>query len=175
MSREANEEPDYYEILGISPDASQSEITAAFYSRARDHHPDTSTKRDHQSRQFKMLVTAYEALSNAGRRREYDRRGKHSASKQIPVAPGPDIRAELPISPEEARLGGLCEVRITYQQSPSGDHTISNFATETVQFRIPRNVGEGFVLSLPGHGHATGAPTTQRGVLHLRITIRPYW
>jgi molecular chaperone DnaJ len=65
---------DYYEVLGVSRDASDAEIKKAFRSRARDVHPDTS-EHDNAEELFKELNEAYEVLSDPSKRANYDRFG----------------------------------------------------------------------------------------------------
>ena len=70
----ATTERDYYELLGVSRDASDAEIKRAFRALAREVHPDVSDAPDAEQR-FREIVEAYEVLSDAERRATYDRFG----------------------------------------------------------------------------------------------------
>lgn len=64
--------PDYYFILEVLPSATVSEIKESYRRLALKHHPD----KDHDkgaTRRFQDLVKAWECLSDAGKRGEYDR------------------------------------------------------------------------------------------------------
>ena len=63
---------DYYELLGISRDASAGEVHRAFRARARQCHPDVSTRADAAAR-FHELSTAYAVLRDPRKRGRYDR------------------------------------------------------------------------------------------------------
>lgn len=65
---------DLYEILGVSKDASESEIKKAFRRRARELHPDVNKAPDAED-QFKELNEAYDVLSDPNKRAQYDRFG----------------------------------------------------------------------------------------------------
>ncbi len=65
---------DYYEVLGVAKDASQSDIKQAFRQKAKQLHPDVNKAPDAEER-FKELGTAYEVLSNEEKRAMYDRYG----------------------------------------------------------------------------------------------------
>jgi molecular chaperone DnaJ len=66
---------DYYEVLGVSREASETEIKKAFRSLARELHPDVNKEPDAEDR-FKEAAEAYEVLSDAERRRTYDAYGQ---------------------------------------------------------------------------------------------------
>jgi molecular chaperone DnaJ len=66
---------DYYEVLGVSRDASETEIKKAFRRLARELHPDVNQEPDAEER-FKEAAEAYEVLSDAERRRTYDAYGR---------------------------------------------------------------------------------------------------
>lgn len=65
---------DYYEVLGVPRDASESDLKAAFRNLARKHHPDVSDAPDAEEK-FKEINEAYGVLSDAEKRAAYDRFG----------------------------------------------------------------------------------------------------
>lgn len=67
----AMEDKDYYEILGVSKDASQAEIRKAFQKKAATLHPDVNKAPDAQEK-FKDVSEAYAVLSDEDKRRRYD-------------------------------------------------------------------------------------------------------
>jgi molecular chaperone DnaJ len=66
---------DYYEILGVARDASETEIKKAFRRLARELHPDVNKSDPDAEDKFKQAAEAYEVLSDAERRATYDRYG----------------------------------------------------------------------------------------------------
>lgn len=60
---------DYYLTLGVSKNSTDSDIKKAYYNLAKMYHPDHTKGQDAK---FKEINEAYEVLSDAGRRREYD-------------------------------------------------------------------------------------------------------
>src|ERR1700712_566759 len=66
---------DYYEVLGVGRDASETEIKKAFRGLARELHPDVNDHDPEAEEKFKAAAEAYEVLSDAERRRTYDAYG----------------------------------------------------------------------------------------------------
>lgn len=68
---------DYYEILGVNKNASESEIKSAFRKLAKKYHPDVSKEPD-AAEKFKEAQEAYAVLSDDNKRKQYDQFG-HAA------------------------------------------------------------------------------------------------
>jgi len=62
---------DYYEILGVTKNASQDEIKKAFHKLAHKYHPDKGG----DEKKFKEINEAYQVLSDAQKRQQYDQFG----------------------------------------------------------------------------------------------------
>ncbi|HDM2782606.1 TPA: molecular chaperone DnaJ, partial [Staphylococcus aureus] len=63
---------DYYADLGVSSSADQSEIKRAYRKLARENHPDTHPDDPAAADRFKRVAEAYDVLSDASERKEYD-------------------------------------------------------------------------------------------------------
>ncbi|MCB0804816.1 MAG: molecular chaperone DnaJ [Bacteroidales bacterium] len=66
---------DYYEILGVSKDANESEIKKAYRQMALKYHPDKNPGDKEAEEKFKEAAEAYEVLRDGDKRARYDRYG----------------------------------------------------------------------------------------------------
>lgn len=64
----------YYDVLGVSPTATQEEIRKAYRRKALRWHPDKNPdNKEEAERRIKEIITAYETLGDTEKREEYDR------------------------------------------------------------------------------------------------------
>lgn len=137
---------DYYEVLGVEREASADELKRAYRQLAMKYHPDRNQDNPAAEDAFKECSEAYSVLSDAEKRKRYDRMG-HSAfggaaggaaggavyenfdfgsmsemleglfgdmfrSKKPSSRIGEDISADLPVTFEEAAVGGDKTLRV---------------------------------------------------------------
>ena len=68
---------DYYAVLGIDSDATASALKNAYRKKASEFHPDRNTASDAPAR-FRDVQEAYDLLSDAVKRQEYDENRRRS-------------------------------------------------------------------------------------------------
>jgi DnaJ-class molecular chaperone len=109
---------DYYQVLGVSRDASVAAIKRAFRRLAKMYHPDVSTPASTED--FQELQAAYETLADAERRRRYDEtlvrterpepssffRSPSVSDLRRPIRPS-SMSGEILLTAAEAARGGL--------------------------------------------------------------------
>ena len=143
---------DYYEVLGVSPQATAEEIKQAYRRLARESHPDRNPDDPGAEERFKELAAAYEVLSDAERRANYDRYGTaeapsnpfdifstffgdagfggFGAPNRGAAATGADVETILELDLADAVFGGVCEVTVTLAV-PCGDCEATGAAAGT--------------------------------------------
>jgi molecular chaperone DnaJ len=162
------EQRDYYEILGVSRNASKEEIRSAYRKLARQYHPDVSKEPDAEAK-FKEINEAYQILSDDEKRARYDRFGHAGLGQQdfggfgfggfedifedffgfgtrATTRQGPrrgaDLRYDLEISFEEAVFGCTREIELSRLETCPTCHG-SGAEPGTTPVRCPECHGTG--------------------------------
>lgn len=71
---------DFYKTLGVSEDASESDIKKAYRKLSRKYHPDLNPDDKQAEKKFKEISEAYDVLSDKKQREEYDQIRRYGAS-----------------------------------------------------------------------------------------------
>ena len=74
------EKRDYYEVLGVSKNASSAEIKSAYRKKAKELHPDLNKDDPHAEEKFKEVQEAYSVLSDDNKKKMYDQFGHAGVS-----------------------------------------------------------------------------------------------
>jgi curved DNA-binding protein CbpA len=103
--------PDYYQLLGVTPQASAGEIRQAYARLAREKHPDRfpdPEAKQQAQRSFQDITTAFNALANPKSRQEYDQ----AREKPVPQTPE-DIAADAYERSQAALEAGELQEAVT--------------------------------------------------------------
>jgi curved DNA-binding protein len=174
---------DYYQIMGVTPEASAKDIKTAYRRLARKYHPDLNKAPDAEAR-FKQLGEAYEILKDPEKRKEYDQRRRyaeqpqpeftqgegfdsswfeslftHPGARQRRSYPGADRQGTLRISLEDAYHGAVKTMQIP--------HSVE------LKVTIPAGIRSGQSIRLAGQGEP-GLGGGPKGDLYLTIEIAPH-
>jgi len=118
---------DYYETLGVSRTATDSEIKKAYRTLVKEVHPDAAHPGD--IARFHAIQEAYEVLSDSAQREAYDARVSPTSwtggfaepvspfREVIPRAPQAAVHLDIVLSPEEARRGGAIVLEVPHERS----------------------------------------------------------
>ena len=78
----------YYEVLGVSRDATKDEIKKAFRVMAKKYHPDKNKDDNDAIKKFQDASEAYEVIGNEESRAEYDKKLDGFNSRKSQAGPG---------------------------------------------------------------------------------------
>lgn len=173
----ARRKRDYYAVLGVARDASETELKRAFRELARKHHPDHNP--DTNGEAFREVNEAYAVLSDRDARARYDRWGHQDdvggLSAVVEAAQdiindvfrrrrgktrGRDLRYTLELAFEEAAFGASKTIEI-----PAGEGKTREF-TVVIAPAVP----DGTVKTFKGEGEP-GKGGAGPGDLHVSIRV----
>jgi len=144
----------YYELLGVDPDATAAEIRRAYVARARRHHPDLESdpdRRRNAERRMQRVNEAWSVLGDTQRRAAYDRGIGRPRPGEAPRRPW------MPVEPEDP---DEVDPRDLLDDTPIGDGG-----------RIPRalQLAPPLLLAVSVIAVLIGAVTSIPGVLALGL------
>ncbi|HEX9466870.1 MAG TPA: molecular chaperone DnaJ [Acidimicrobiia bacterium] len=101
-------EKDYYDVLGVGREATDTEITRAYRKLAKQYHPDANSGDVAAEERFKEISAAHDVLGDAERRKEYD-----EVRAMVASGVGPGFGGGQPFQTfnfNEGDLGGLGDI-----------------------------------------------------------------
>ncbi len=190
--------PPYYSSLGVSPDASLSEIRSAYRRLVKRCHPDANPDDPKAEKRFRIITEAYEVLSDATARRKYDRNFHGAVSNKNSTrvkttsysTQKRDVRVRLYLTLVQACQGGvkkICYPRTTIcvvcngsgktGQSGADCKTCSGIGTvkydHTVKVTYPSGIRPDETLVIGGEGHIL-SPKLPAGDLLVTVVYRSH-
>lgn len=193
---------DYYQVLGVSRNASEADIKKAYRKLARENHPDSKPNDKAAAEKFKQVQEAYGALGDTEKRQKYDRFG-HAAFQGGRGGASPfggaggqvdlgdlfggggggfdfgDLFGGGGRRAPRARKGQDAETTIdvpfnTAAEGGSYGLTVNTTGQpQQLTARIPAGVDTGSVIRLSGQGHP-GMGGGPNGDLMVRIRVAPH-
>ncbi|GIV89486.1 MAG: molecular chaperone DnaJ [Chloroflexus sp.] len=187
---------DYYQVLGVSRNASDDEIKRAYRRLARKYHPDVNRGDPTAEARFKEINEAYQVLSDKEQRAKYDRFGSEFHRYEQTGFGGVDFSSQTDFadlfetlfgnrrtggSGFNVRLDGQDveqPVELTLEEAYHGTQRTLQFANpngtpRTITVKIPAGIDTGKRVRVPGEG-APGLNGGRRGDLYLVVTVTPH-
>jgi len=187
-------EKDFYKILGVSKDVSDADLKKAYRKLAKDNHPDLHPGDAAAEARFKDISEAYDVLSDAEQRREYDAIRAMGGGARF-QAGGQGAGFEDVFSnlfggggfqgggfPGFGGFGGFGPQRgqdlsttasINFIDSVNGTTVKLNLRNESVSVKVPAGIQDGQKLKVKGKGQPSpnGGPA---GDLVVTIKVKPH-
>jgi len=184
-------EKDFYKILGVSKDVSDAELKKAYRKLAKDNHPDLHPGDAAAEARFKDISEAFDVLSDAEQRREYDAIRAMGGGARF-QAGGQGAGFEDVFSnlfggggggfPGFGGFGGFGPQRgqdlsttasINFIDSVNGTTVKLNLRSESVSVKVPAGIQDSQKLKVKGKGQPSpnGGPA---GDLVVTIKVKPH-
>jgi molecular chaperone DnaJ len=180
-------EKDFYSVLGVDKNADSGEIKKRYRALARDLHPDKTKGDSLKEERFKAVSEAYEVLSDAKKRSEYDqvrsqinRGGSYKSQSPSDFAEmfgsgnSQDFFSTLFGAGRHASRRGadlLGEALITFRESITGTKLDLQFDKDFISVRVPPGVSDGSKIRIKGKGLPGDAGP---GDLIISLQVKPH-
>lgn len=166
---------DYYEILGVSKSASDSEIKKAFKSKSMQHHPD----RGGDEEEFKKINEAYSTLKDPQKRAEYDNPTQRMNFNETFGGDFQDIFSQMFGGMGQRRQRNkdiLCTAQIDLVDVIKGkqmdiQYQLPTGTTQTAKVNIPPGIDTNVTMRYQGLGDNTFRQLP-RGDLLIKVVVR---
>ena len=129
-------EQSYYELLGVSADATDEEIKKAYRKAALKHHPDRNQSDKSAEEKFKKISEAYETLSDKTRRRQYDMDDPFDAFQSAYRDFEQNFRTKYRRESENDRYNVIETIKVTLEQVAMG----ANLNTLDIEINYERSI-----------------------------------
>lgn len=191
---------DYYEVLGVSKNASDDEIKKAYRKLAVKYHPDKNPGDKEAEAKFKEINEAHDVLSDKQKRARYDQFGHAGvgggAAGGNPFQNGnfnfngqsfnfdfggggfEDILGSLFGfgGPRRPRRGDDYQVQVTltFEEAIFGTTKTVDYNGKDLKIKIPAGIDDGMSIRLRGKGGEAPTPDGEKGDLYVRIHVKPH-
>lgn len=193
---------DYYEVLGVSKNASDDEIKKAYRKLAIKYHPDKNPGDKEAEAKFKEINEAHDVLSDKQKRARYDQFGHAGVGGAGGGNPfggqggafnfnGQTFNFDFGSgSPFDDILGNIfgfggarrprrgadyqTSVTLTFEEAIFGTTKIIDIDGKDTKIKIPAGIDDGMSIRLAGKGGPAPEGGTERGDLYVRIKVKPH-
>ncbi len=190
---------DYYEILGVSKNASDDEIKKAYRKLAVKYHPDKNPGNKEAEDKFKEISEAHEVLSDKQKRARYDQFGHAGVGGNAGMGGNPfqsggfqnfnfdfggggggldDILGSIfgfGGGPRRPARGAdyRTTVTLTFEEAVFGTTKVVSADGKDLKVKIPAGIDDGMSIRLNGKGGAAPKGGT-KGDLYVFIRVKPH-
>ena len=193
---------DYYEVLGVSKNASDDEIKKAYRKLAIKYHPDKNPGDKEAEEKFKEISEAHEVLSDKQKRARYDQFGHAGVGGSAGSAGNPFQNGNFNFNGQSFNfdfggaggfddiLGSLfgfgnarrprrgadyqTNVTLTFEEAIFGTTKTIEVDGKDLKVKIPAGIDDGMSIRLAGKGGPAPEGATERGDLYVRIRVKPH-
>ena len=195
---------DYYEVLGVSKNASDDEIKKAYRKLAVKYHPDKNPGDKEAEAKFKEINEAHDVLSDKQKRARYDQFGHAGVggASGNPFAGGNPFGGGFNYNGQTFNFdfgGGLDDilgnlfgfgaagsrrprrgadyqtaVTLTFEEAIFGTNKTVTVDGSDLKVKIPAGIDDGMSIRLRGKGGPAPEGGTERGDLYVRVRVKPH-